>query len=502
MLTITPNYFTNQINLKNKQQKQINNNQTANLKPVPTDLARVYFMPANSKKIGFKGIDRFRVAKGFDESVATSLKRALEQFEESPTKHAKQIGEGLCSRVFKFVRLPYVVKESKGFETYDRESHILEKIPTTVENSQKFVACAHGTKENKNYLVTTFVEGTESQKSPVPLTRSHFDSLFDGLSKLDEKGLYHGDLHPGNILVTDDGKANIIDYEWGEKIKKRNFFNEEIKRNRQFPDFIMPANAQMLETAAIPEYLSKSNHPKTTFTDYLKAKSSYHTKRASFIETRILKKQGKISPAELMIMKKAKRYEECSTKVLKNPSDDVIRLEAQRIQFLHHFREGFGYIDPNAKRNILGGISSYINAVKSVRQYKRSLTELQPTATGDMKDYLNFHKEYADYWDGFLTKCLCGKPGDQGIFRWLLKGCQGIEDIGSQIKRNLDKPITPTIDVEKLVTGNNSAHLSSGEIKKNDIIIENMKKTVQATNSQDRDKFLDVAEKAFQSSFS
>ena len=65
----------------------------------------------------------------------------------------------------------------------------------------------------RKVLVTEWIEGIQLAKSPPEvinkLTKVGVECF---LAQLLETGFFHADPHPGNLLVTEDGKLALIDF--------------------------------------------------------------------------------------------------------------------------------------------------------------------------------------------------------------------------------------------------------------------------------------------------
>ena len=77
--------------------------------------------------------------------------------------------------------------------------------------------------------------------------------MFETIFELDKNGIYHGDFNIGNILLDKEGNANLIDFQWMQKVERKRFF--ENKPHSVIPPYILSENSQMFEMASIPPYL-------------------------------------------------------------------------------------------------------------------------------------------------------------------------------------------------------------------------------------------------------
>jgi serine/threonine-protein kinase len=101
----------------------------------------------------------------------------------------------------------------------DREAHMLRRLegsstPTVVEDGSSF---------ERPYLVSSWCKGVTAAQAAFRLRASEHASRCDQLlslcrtvvhayADLHRRGVLHGDVHPGNILVREDGGVSLIDF--------------------------------------------------------------------------------------------------------------------------------------------------------------------------------------------------------------------------------------------------------------------------------------------------
>lgn len=214
----------------------------------------------------------------------------------------------------------YAVKVGR-FEDSDflKEAQVLKHVPKTITQSQHFVDYFQN--EGKDVLISTLVSGEKG----VLKSDADFKNYFELLFKLDKSGVFHGDLNMANCFFDND-KINLIDYGEGS------LFSSGEKMGDLFPDFVLKTNGANLENNGMPDCIKnwKTNglETKKLFETYLENKAHFYSKHHKLIK----KNYGSAPRYE-----KAIDYEENLSKVLKNPSEEVLKNEARRIDLLYTF---------------------------------------------------------------------------------------------------------------------------------------------------------------------
>lgn len=359
--------------------------------------------PQNSqshpKNISFEAIHIRQINPAYAQ-MRTTFERELETFTKNPDS-ADLLGEGVTSAVYKFKRLKDIVfkKSLKQNDNFQEEIEHLKMLPKNLQTVQKFVAQAFDDETGLFYLLSTKMDGKEAKWKKNPWTREHFKDFFTTLFELDINGIYHGDLHCGNILLDNAGKANLIDFQWTQKLVRSQFFTD--KPQSMLPPFMMSENSQMFEMAGIPYYLQfapSSRQGKNFLKDYLKEKAVYHQRRSDFLRSFI---ERSVNEKEKVNILKGINYEDAQSIMLRKPDDDVLKIEAKKLQFLSNFRQTAANTDLNySESNYVIAPSSQLLTLSSIQELRHeiALQKKRKFLSSAKRDYLKYTEEYAKYW--------------------------------------------------------------------------------------------------------
>jgi hypothetical protein len=339
-----------------------------------------------------------KVAKIYNGQLPTGLDDKIDEFEETHD-NAQKLGSGLFASAYLFNGTNYVIKESLPDEYSIRqnqdffpESKALNLLPKDFKNSQQLVAHVQTEKDNY-YLISTFVNGKARKYPEYPWNKTSFTELFKTLYTLDSYKIYHNDVNQSNCLVDDKNEVNMIDYQFAMEFSP---FDSKNKDFFKTPKFMMPANAQMFEMASLPWYLRSMNKtaPKSevrnTFKTYLDAKSMYARRRAMYlISTGFSENTDAIE------------YEMLQSKYFKNPSDDIINLEAKKLQLMYSYRKTFSLTDPNSKpdKNVVLALPSYIATATAAKDLILQAKQMQnKTSDKNLKKFLDYEIKFGEFW--------------------------------------------------------------------------------------------------------
>lgn len=376
--------------------------------------------------------------------IKTKLTKELSKFSNGDN-NASVLGAGKFGETYRFKDAELrnvVIKKSKGEykDNYSQEYNNLIQVPSEKVGGQVGIARAYNPTTNEYYLLSTMAEGKEI--SPFNrFTDSHLKSLFKKMFELDKVGLYHGDLNGKNILLTRSGEINFIDYQWSQIISKTNFFDTTKSKKLLLPVSNFPENAQMFEMATMPYYLQSigSQKEKEDFLKmYLKNKANYHNERYMLI-----KKLAQNWPysAERYSINKSLEAELAKSKVYKNPSDNLLKIELKKFQFLSDYRDAFGHVDEHMlDRNILTSSSSYICSISAVQDFRKEIAkQLRTCYDHDMINYLKAQMEYGDYWYNNLREF------STDTFAYVMRAITKQMDIGEEQHKFYDYDRNPRL---------------------------------------------------------
>ena len=167
------------------------------------------------------------------------------------------------------------------------------------------------------------------------------------------------------------------------------------------PPFIMSENSQMFEMAGIPYYIKfmdNSRQGKRFLQDYLKEKAVYHQNRSDFLRTFF---ERSVNDTEKTNITKGINYEDAQSIVLRHPTDDILKIEIKKLQFLSNFRDAHGQTDIfNPGMNYVTAPSSHLMILSAIQELRHeiALQKKQKFISSAKREYLKYTEEYAKYW--------------------------------------------------------------------------------------------------------
>lgn len=342
----------------------------------------------------FKAIKTISISDKYKQMLP-SIICEIEDFTNG-NKLFKEIGKGMFSRVYQMNTFKNIIfKQTLSSDTYEAEEKALKLAPQKIKNSQKFIGRFFDDVRNEYFILTTRVSGKKANPNQVDCrwNKKRLDNLFMALFEMDKVGFYHGDLNTGNILLAPENKVNFIDYQWAKENKKT--FSKNI-----IAEVLFNSNSQMFEMAGLPQYIQKLGKKRSTdfLKKYLQAKSNYSKIKSYNIEE-IIESLNIVTTNESI--DKVKKYLISESHVLSDPSEDLIKMEILKMQFLRTYRKALKFFDePVPNKNILPATSAYIKLLIDI---KEMISEIDRQMTISVKNieestYLTGLKEYALFW--------------------------------------------------------------------------------------------------------
>lgn len=358
-----------------------------------------------------------RVKKVHGGTLPDGLADKIDAFEETH-KNATELGSGLFATAYLLNDTNYVIKETLQ-DDYAREQNrdffpeakALASLPEYFDNTQKLVAHVQ-TEKNNYYLISTLVNGTETKYPEKPWTFKSLNGLLDTLYQLDVAGIYHNDVNQANCLVDNKGRVGTIDYQFAQNfsVDCDSTNSEEFKT----PPFMMPSNAQMFEMASLSWYfrtmgkMASREELRESFKNYLEAKSIYAKQRGTYLKGL----SGYSEKAE---------YEMLQARYYKNPTDDMIDLQAKKLQIMYSFRKTFSIIDPNGKpdKNIVSALPSYICTAAFAKDMIDKAKQMKANTSDPLlKKFMDYEIKFGEYWRDEMIDELSANS-DSGVWGWV-----------------------------------------------------------------------------------
>lgn len=318
----------------------------------------------------------------------------------------------------------YAIKIGKDKNAdFSNEAKILKSITGKLENCQEYVDYFKHPKTGADILVSTFVEGD----CGVLETRDEFKNFFKIIASLDDKGILHGDLNMKN-LIFDGDKIKLIDFGEGSFFKTGDTYSE------LYPSFVAKSNLVGFEHNGLQDCIQMWEEPGETFINYLKEKSNYYKEHSKSIEA---------------FNAKTLDFEDNYSKVLKNPSDKVIKNEARRIDLLYTFEQADTAV--NYDKNPNGGIFTWGLTIKKADDALSEINKAleNKNLSDDERKYFNYQKE--------IMESLKNAFSDWGnsTIGWIkssLKNPNSEHEI--EFVKNMDRPFKKPVDIYSKIISN------------------------------------------------
>ena len=364
--------------------------------------------------------------KIIDGKVSTEIKAMIDKLNRHPEQF-KVLGSGVFGRVYLIdglkdypegiaVKVSYMNSKQPDKEGYVRigadfkeEAAILKQLPESLTNSPNFLA--HLQKGDKYFLIMTLKKGSQVPKN-IKYNDDQFNDIFNTMLELDKLGIIHGDIGPRNMLI-DKSHLNIIDYGSAKNFDPLKY--EENSNKFHSPYFCYPSNLQSFERTLVkaiepnPIFLTrifsntsiykniKSKQARNYFTQYLKHRAVYHEKRAEFIESQLESQKLQLTQEQIDFLKKAKEFESIQAAVLKNPSDEVINIEALKMQLESTNFAGVVF-EFNNKKLIDAGLYK-LYTMQTARHIKNALNKMSQKNLNEpeLSQYIDYQRQFIDF---------------------------------------------------------------------------------------------------------
>lgn len=369
-------------------------------------------------------------------SLPDNLAETISDIIKNPNDY-KPYGKGGTANVYKIQanNKTYAIKianDKHNTEMADGAA-ILEKLPEKMKKGgQKLYA--YGKLNGREFLVTNLVHGTSDKPA---VSKEQLKSLLmDNILELDKAGIMHNDLWMPNIMV-DKNSVNLIDYDYAKMFNPLTSSDNRVPGNISLNSNLFDFEMLGLETYI--NYLDKTNtgEAKVFFKNYLEVKSEFHKKRAEFLEN-ALKKEKTLTPKDIKRVKNSIEYEKALSAVFKNPDDDIMDLEAKRVQMLY----SFNWANKNAHfKKPTDAAQCWMRTVIYAKQYEDSVISLSQTSDDEnMQKYLGFQKEYAKFYTDTFAKW--GKDTINWLFD-VFSSRKPLSDYDKEVYQNgIENPIS------------------------------------------------------------
>lgn len=347
-------------------------------------------------------------------AISEELKDKVDKFEETKRANAQKLGQGLTAEAYRLHGTNCVIKVSKnGYKEangdFSQEAISLSKVPRGFKNAQKLIANVK-TEKNNWYLISTFVNGKIPNGKETKWNKESFASLMENLANLDCAHIYHGDVSKCNCLIDENNTVNFLDFQYAEKFQCKTEQDHTYNAEKyKVPYFIAPSNLQMFEESNLAKYLTEiePKEAKKLYKEYLKEKANYHKARAKHF-----KKEN--------VRREIIEYDSLMAKYLKNPTDSLINLSAQKLQILHAHRSLSSSLNGNA--NLMSAVSHYLYIIEKANQMAKESKELANSCNDmELKKLYSYFSEDALFWRGILKDELFGRFGKSCVYDWVLR---------------------------------------------------------------------------------
>ena len=248
---------------------------------------------------------------------------------------------------------------------------------------------------------TYIIHGQTANAQTNPITQKHIKNVLKNILIMDKQNIGHGDIEQGHVFYSKNGNVEFdcFRFNWS--------FNDEGRRNWDFPKFCSPTNLKQFEGNSIGAYLAQINDKeksKDFLKIYLKTSSDFHSKKAEYLEKSELGTEEQIE------------YEKLQAKILKNPDDDVVNLFQDKINLWYKDRLAFTEEDEGKgacghkidDKRTTKAVKMYFDNAYENAKYIQQINETKQIATDDKLKYLAYEEKYAKDMIEKTLKKACG----------------------------------------------------------------------------------------------
>lgn len=347
--------------------------------------------------------------------ISRAEREFIDVFEELSTeqKAAYKISEGKTSDIYFVKQFGIVIKAIKtGLDevvtkflngSLKNENDILQELNSTKKTfTQRGIALVD-TENGSKFLLSRFVKGKPADAVNNPLNAEKLDSVFDSLLKLDKEHMINFDWNIGNVLIDENNKAVLLDFQWAQKF---DHFAKTNIPNVITPPFEVPSNLSTYEVSTISPYIKElvalggKSEALDFFKTYLSVKSKYNTKLKEYLNIA----KYEIAESQLSLAKEKIRFEKLKGIVFQDPSEAVVNAELLKMNTLFNDLRQSYYFAPDLGDN--KNIYTAFHHMAQAQNSAKALTEIKiPVfASKEEKEYLQKMREYGKFLSDTLSK--------------------------------------------------------------------------------------------------
>ena len=199
--------------------------------------------------------DNYKLKKRFNDSLQTLQLENDDDEKEIPDKLVKKVSKTEYE-ISKFVSTLLI-----------NDKRISPKIYEFIECEDSLKTMKGGIKvepflEKKGFMVMEKINGKTFQEMGPELTKKYMYEIYKIINLLYDNGIVQVDLHPGNIMLTDDGRVIFIDFDgtWVQYDEEHKPIQQERKSINEVGDLILSGFTDYKTTTDFPpQSISKEN---------------------------------------------------------------------------------------------------------------------------------------------------------------------------------------------------------------------------------------------------